>query len=88
MARSFSPADAKRVLERHQSIFEKLNGAEAYVEKYRESVKKASEALVMQEVLKVLRDIPIEEINRDKKGFRVKALREHGYRTISYISPA
>ncbi len=88
MARSFSPADAKRVLERHQSIFEKLNGAEAYVEKYRENVKKASEALVMQEVLKVLRDIPIEEINRDKRGFRVKALREHGYRTIADIAPA
>lgn len=88
MARSFSPADAKRVLERHQSILEKLNGAEAFVEKYRESVKKASEALVMQEVLKVLRDIPIEEINRDKKGFRVKALREHGYRTIADIAPA
>ena len=88
MARSFSLADAKRVLERHQSMLEKLNGAEAYVEKYRESVKKASEALVMQEVFKVLRDIPIEEINRDKKGFRVKALREHGYRTIADIAPA
>ena len=88
MARSFSPADAKRVLERHQSMLEKLNGAEAYVEKYRESVKKASEAVVMQEVFKVLRDIPIEEINRDKKGFRVKALREHGYRTIADIAPA
>lgn len=39
-----------------------------------------------QEVLKVLDDIPIEEINRDKRGFRVKALRDYGYRSIADIS--
>ena len=88
MARPFSPVDAKRILERHDNALEKLNSAQALADKYRESVKKASEALVAQEVLNVLRDIPIEEINRDKRGFRVKALRDHGYDTIADIAPA
>lgn len=88
MARPFNAAEAKKIIERHNKIIEKLNCAEASVEKYRERVKEASEALVTQEVLGVLRDIPIEEINRDKCGFRVKALREHGYRTIADIAPA
>ena len=88
MARPFSSVDAKRILERHNNAFENLNSAEELADKYRESVKKASEALVAQEVLNVLRDIPVEEINRDKRGFRIKALRDHGYNTIADIAPA
>lgn len=88
MARPFSATDAKRIIERHQNIIEKLNNAASSVEKYRTKVKEASDALVAQEVLKVLADIPIEEINRDKRGIRVKALRDYGYRTIADISTA
>ena len=58
------------------------------MEKYRTKAKAASDALVAQEVLKVLADIPIEGINRDKRGIRVKALRDYGYRTIADISTA
>lgn len=88
MSRPFSATDAKRIIERHQNIIEKLNNAVSSVEKYRTKAKEASDALVAQEVLKVLSDIPIEEINRDKRGIRVKALRDYGYRTIADISTA
>ena len=88
MARPFSAADAKRVIERHQNTIEKLNNVVSSEEKYRTKAKDASDALVAQEVLRVLTDIPIEEINRDKKGFRVKALKDYGYRTIADIAPA
>lgn len=33
-----------------------------------------------------LRDIPIDEINREKKGFRIKALRDNDYQTIADIA--
>lgn len=87
MARTFSSADAKELLTWHHQTIDKLNRAEASREEYKEKVKNASDALVAQAVLKVLQDIPIEEINRDKKGFRVKALREYGYETIADIAP-
>ena len=87
MARAFSSADAKELLTWHHQTIDKLNRAEASREEYKEKVKNASDALVAQAVLKVLQDLPIEEINRDKKGFRVKALREYGYETIADIAP-
>lgn len=88
MARPFNTTDAKRIIERHQNIIEKMNSAVSSVERYRAKAKEASDALVAQEVLRVLADIPIEEINRDKRGIRVKALRDYGYRTIADISTA
>lgn len=88
MQKPFDSTDAKRVIERHHNILEKLKDTEILKQKYRGDVKKASDALVTREVLKILQDIPIEEINRDKRGFRVRALREHGYRTIADIAPA
>ena len=87
MARAFSSADAKELLTWHHQTIDKLNRVEASREEYKEKVKNASDSLVAQAVLKVLQDIPIEEINRDKKGFRVKALREYGYETIADIAP-
>lgn len=88
MARPFSSTDAKRVIERHKNIIKKMNSVISSVEKYRIKAKEASDALVAQEVLKVLEDIPIEEINRDKRGIRVKALSDYGYKTIADISTA
>lgn len=88
MARPFSSTDAKRIIERHQRTIEKLDNAVSSVEKYRTKAKDASEALVAQEVLRVLADIPIDEINRDRRGIRVKALKDYGYRTIADISTA
>ena len=88
MARPFSTLEAKRIIAEHRELLETLSSAELSIEKYRDEVKKASDALVAQEVLKILRDIPVEEINRDKHGFRIKALRDHGYLTIADVATA
>jgi len=54
----------------------------------RESIRESAKELVAKELYKVLNDIPVEEINRDRKGIRTKALRDHGYRTIADLSNA
>ncbi len=86
MARPFSTIDAYRLIKGHKNIIKKMNNAVSSVEDYRIKVKEASDVLVTKEVLKVLSDIPIEEVNRDKRGIRVKKLREYGYKTIADIS--
>lgn len=88
MARPYSTNEANQLIKLHQDKIYQLNSASSSVEIYRAKVKEASDALVAQEVLKILADIPIEELNRDKRGFRVKALREYGYKTIADIAPA
>ena len=42
----------------------------------------------MSSLLKLMRDIPVEEVNREKRGIRVKALRESGYTTYADILTA
>ncbi len=88
MAKPFRTQQAKEVLDQHLVLQEKLSTLEESVEKNRREVLNASNALVAQEVLKLLRDIPIEEINREKRGFRVKTLHESGYHTMADLSSA
>ena len=88
MARPFASRDAKRLIDEHRELKTRLSKAEAYSDHCKASISKASEALVAQEVLNVLKDIPLEEINRDKRGFRIKALRDYGYNSIADISTA
>lgn len=88
MARPFSSKDAKRLIDKHCELKTKLSEAKIYTELYKSGITKASDTLVAQEVLKILKDIPIEEINRDKRGFRVKALRDYGYKTVADIATA
>lgn len=86
MARPFSSIEAKRLIDEHKELKAKLSEGSTAFEDYRSAVKKASDDYVAQEVLNILKDVPIEEINRDKNGFRVKALRENGYKTIANLA--
>ena len=51
-------------------------------------ITKSAERMVMSVVLDILRTVPVEEINRDKRGFRIKALRDAGYTTMADIYAA
>lgn len=88
MARPIDRTDAKRLIEKHRSLMTQLAAAEASLDVLRDDVKKSSDALVAKEVLRILKEVPIDELNRDKRGIRIKALREHGYHTIADIAPA
>ena len=85
MARPFDSTDAKRISERHRKLLAELMLAEESFDGLRPAVTKTSDELVAQEVLNVLKDIPVEELNRDKRGIRIKLLREHGYQSIADI---
>ena len=68
MARPFKTVDAKRLLSKYNHILEELNNAANAFKNGRDDIKKASDALVVQDLLNVLREIPIDEINRGKRG--------------------
>lgn len=89
MARPFGKKDAKKLIEEHRQMLTQLDEISAAAQAGRESIKQYSDHLAAQSVLAILRDIPVEEINnREKRSFRVKALREGGYQTIADIVPA
>ena len=89
MARPFGKKDAKILIGEHRQMLMQLEEIAAAAQAGRESIKQYSDHLAAQSVLAILRDIPVEEINnREKRSFRVKALREGGYQTIADIVPA
>lgn len=87
MARLFTAKDAKRLEAEHQRIIDQYYQLQQSEETLREDIKKAADLMVANEVLEVLKGVPIEEINRGKRGIKVKALRDHGFQTIADILP-
>lgn len=88
MARPFDNTDIKRVIDQHRKLLEEPSQAEKMLDSFRLMVAKTSDELIAQEVLHILKDIPIEELNRQKQGFRLKLLKDHGYQSIADLSSA
>lgn len=83
--RSFSSSDAKNISQQCQKIQEALNEIAKSDAIYRESIQQETNRYVATQVLKLMEKIPVEEVNRDKHGIRVKALRDSGYVTYADI---
>lgn len=88
MARAFSSKDASRLIAQHMELQAKLQDIRVQVSEYKDEARKAADVLVASEVMEALKGVPIEEINRDKRGIKVKALRDSGYETVADIAPA
>lgn len=88
MAKLFDTVDAERLIQEHRMMLEELDEIAQYEDNVQMDIEKAANLVVTRNVLDVLRDIPVEEINREKGGFRVKALRDHGFRSIADIVAA
>lgn len=85
MKRNFSFSDAKMMEEKYIDIQQKLSSINSISEKYKQEVQNATERYVATELLRLMGDIQIEEVNRDKKGIRVKLLRESGFLTYADV---
>lgn len=83
--RMFSFADARDVLSCFDRIGKNINQYQKKSKKYQNNIVKASQNYVENETLRVLEGIAVEELNRDKKGIRVKLLRTYGYNSYADI---
>ena len=87
--------DGNLYIERHRNLLTKnsnlvneVNALREAVKSARIEIKKAVDYLVAQELVNLLRAIPIDEVNRDKKGIRVKSLRDAGYENMADVYAA
>ena len=85
MARQFSSREARQLARRHTDLLTRMRKADGILADYRTDVKKACDRLLMTEALKLLESIPIEEINRDRKGIKTKLLRDEGYENVADV---
>lgn len=85
MAKLFSSQDVKLLLEQHTRRLNNLKAASSVSEQYLNQIKATSDNLAMQEVMNVLRGVPVDELTKQKKGLKIKPLLDHGYRTVADI---
>lgn len=88
MARPAATRDIKKLIQYHQDNLALLKEGVSEEEKYRQEVSHQAMHLIQKEVFGILQTIPVEEVNRDKHGFRVKALKAAGYNTIADVAAA
>ena len=85
MAKDFSSQEVKLLLNKHSRRLQELAGASDIQQQYLEKVKTASDNLAMQEVMGILRGVPVEELTKQKKGLKIKLLLDFGYRTVADV---
>lgn len=83
MAKDFSSKDAKNLISKHSAILSSLKKATQLDKNLKENIKKEADTFVVQEILNVLRGVPVDELNRDKRGIRIKALIDHNITTMA-----
>lgn len=85
MTRDFSSRDAKQILDFYEKTHENLIRISKSKTDFIQRINDSVNSFVVNEVLNILRGIPVEELNRDKKGIRVKTLYDHGIRTMADV---
>lgn len=67
------------------TVSQPLRQAETVLEDDKAAVKAAGNCLAEREALRILQGVPVEELNREKGGFRVKSLRDSGYDMLADV---
>lgn len=88
MARPFTVSDARRITLEHQQLKQRLNSAQALRKEHIKHIEGAAAQVTARGTLAILKDISIEEINRNKEKIRIKTLSEAGYRNVADVYTA
>ena len=83
-----SPGPFADVLKAHDDLADVVESCEAAEEADRVRIGEAAGRMTAEEVMGILKDVPVEELNREKGGVRVKTLRDGGYETIADLCAA
>lgn len=86
MARSFKTKDTRRIIKTHTKISSQLNYVINLSENYKNAIKDNVNNYISNKINETLSSIPVDELNRNKQGIRVKSLHDSGYNNISHIA--
>ncbi len=88
MARNIDSASAKKTINAHKEFLKYIDEICLCVDKGASEISDLAEDLVKHEAEEALKNIPVDELNREKKGFRIKTLKDNGYNSIADIERA
>ena len=81
-------SDLNQLIGRFENIAANFEKETQKTETIKTEIKFAAERMITANVLDILKTVPVEEINRGKKGLRAKALREAGFTTMADLYSA
>ena len=85
MARPFSSAEAKHVIDQHQRILHWLEQSQTFEATRRDELRAALNAMADHRYRLLLRAIPVEELNQEGGGIRTRLLRDSGLATLEDV---
>lgn len=85
MARSFSGSEVKELIRKHNDRLNSLNQVIKNSSLLKNEIKKSADKFITQEIMVVLRGVSVDELNREKRGIRVKALHDNGVDTMADV---
>ena len=88
MPRSFSKETAERLYNTRSKLLHSLETAQEELARDEQEIKKASDAIITQNVLQILKEVSVDELSRERSGIRIKTLQESGYNTMADIATA
>lgn len=88
MANSFTAKEARDIINEHLYLKDNLQYTINLMQYYERQIEAISNEIVGREAFNIIKDIPVEEVNRDKKGIRVKSLKDAGYNSIADLHAA
>ncbi len=77
--------EVRRVTGAAGDILKRTASADQSAEDKRTAVRAAAERLIVRETVKLLEGIPVDTLNRNKNGFRIKAMKDAGFNTIADV---
>lgn len=83
MAEKVSYLQVNKIQKTYKAFLKRLRTESAAESRYVENIRRLSLAVAENDARKILKSIPIEEINRGENRFRVKTLREAGITNIA-----
>ena len=82
MARPFTTKESHQLAKEYEAIVRGLEEVFALEQKYRAGIPDAAEQYLIRDIETILQNIPVEELNRDKRGIRTKLLKDAGFESI------
>lgn len=86
MARSFTNNDVNRLLERTDNVMTNLINGSMKARQLSSLIKENIDKYVAAEMYKILQEVPIDDLNREHSGFRIKALKDAGINTMADLN--
>lgn len=88
MPRSFTTSYARQLIQQYQSVEQSLTTMKALEKENARKIQECVQKVLAAELMEALKEIPIEEVNRERLGIRVKALRDNGFVNFATIYTA